>query len=127
MVGSSEQGVVDPGGVTPLAQVFHARVSAMVSPGLAAGRLDRVLGKGAPAAAAPVFTDTLSPERPWDGVFTVPATWQPLQVFVSPGSNCIQLSCRAPMRRAFLSSTSMVNGTLAGNWIFTEPSGSTGA
>src|SRR3979409_1997822 len=99
----------------------------MVSPALAAGRLANGLGKRAPAAVAPGLTDAVSPERPCEGAVLLPATWQPLQVFVSPGINCIQLSCRAPMRRAFLSSTSMVNGTWAGTWIFTEPSGSTGA
>src|ERR1700686_2106758 len=127
MVGNSEHGVVAPLGVRSLAQVFHARVSAIVSPGFAADRVGTVFGNGAPAAAAPALTDAVRPERPCDGVVLLPATWQPLQVFVSPGINCIQLSCRAPIRRAFLSSTSMVNGTLAGNSIFTEPSGSTGA
>src|SRR6266404_3035882 len=107
MVGSSEQGVV--------------------APTLAADRLAFVFGNGAPTVVAPALTDAVSPERPWDGVALLPATWQPLQVFVSPGINCIQLACRAPMRLAFLSSTSTVNGTLAGNWTFTEPSGSTGA
>src|ERR1700730_13892668 len=125
MVGNCEQGVVAPGGVTPLTQVLAPRVSAMVSPALTAGI--RVFGNGDPAAGAPALTDAVSPERPCDGSVLLPATWQPLQVFVSPGINCNQLSCRAPMRRAFLSSTSMVNGTWAGNSILTEPSGSTGA
>src|ERR1700730_18512516 len=107
-------------GGSPVWHVFHARVSAMVSPALAADRLVSVFGNGAPAAGAPALTDAVSPERPWDGVVLLPATWQPLQVFVSPGINCIQLSCRAPIRRAFLSSTSTVNGTFAGNSIFTE-------
>src|SRR5258708_13550041 len=102
MVGSSEQGVVAPGGVTPLAQVFHAGVSAMESPGLAAERLDRGFGNRAPAAVAPAFTDAVSPERPCDGGLTFPPTWQPLQVFVSPGTNSHQLPRPAPIRRPSL-------------------------
>src|SRR5271155_2680615 len=127
IVGNSEQGVVAPLGVRSMAQVFQARVSAMVSPGLAADRFATVFGNGAPAAEAPALTDEVRPERPWEGVVLLPTVWQPLQVLVSPGINCIQLGCSGPMRRAFASSTSTVNGTLAGNWIFTEPSGSTGA
>src|ERR1700733_7561049 len=127
MLGSCEQGVVAPGGVSAAAQVFAARVSAMVSPACAAGKVARVCGNGASAAGAPALTDAVSPDRPWDGVVLLPATWQPLQVFVSPGINCIQLVWSAPIRRAFLSRMSTVNGTLAGNWIVTDPSGSTGA
>src|ERR1700738_225425 len=99
----------------------------MVSPTLPAGRLASVFGNGETAAAAPAFTDAVTPVRPCDGVLLLPATWQPLQVLVSPGINCIQLSWRAPIRRPFLSSTSTGNGTLAANSIFTQPSGATGA
>src|ERR1700686_311528 len=115
MVGSSEQGVVAPGGVNAAAQVFAAGGSAMVSPAFAAGKVATVWGKGASAAGAPALTDAVSPERPCDGVVLLPAMWQPLQVFVSPGINCIQLEWSAPIRRAFLSRMSTVNGTLAGN------------
>src|SRR5450432_2333956 len=99
----------------------------MVSPALAADKLVNVLGNGAPTESAPALTDVVSPERPCEGVVLLPARWQPLQVFVSPGISCIQLVWRAPINRAFLSSTSTVKGTFAGSSIFTDPSGSTGA
>ena len=62
---------------SPVWHVFHARVSAMVSPALAAERLARVFGNGAPAAGAPAFTEAVRPERPCDGVVLLPAVWQP--------------------------------------------------
>src|SRR5476651_711348 len=97
MLGSCEHAVVAPDGVLPLEQVFHARVSAVVSPALAADKVASVFGNGAPAAGAPALTDRVKPERPCEGVVLLPAVWQPLQVFVSPGTNCIQLVWRAPI------------------------------
>src|SRR5580658_1556128 len=111
-----------------LPQVMRASVWAMVSPALA-NRLGLVFGNGWPVVGAPGLTATVRPERPCEGLLTlaVPATWQPLQVLVSPGSSCSQLVCVAVTRLAFTSTMSMVNGTSAGTCTWTEPSGWMGA
>ena len=105
-------------------QVSRARVCAMVSPALA-NSVGLVFGNGCPVVGAPGFTGLVNPARPCEVILTV--LWQPLQVFVSPGSTCSQLVCLAVMRRAFASTTSMVKGTFAGTWTRTDPSGCMGA
>jgi len=93
--------------------------------GLAGVGEQRIVGAGnaSPVVGAPWLTAAVRPERPCEGVFRLPAVWQPLQVLVSPGITCIQLVCCALMRRPFTSRTSMTKGTSAGTWICTEPSG----
>src|SRR5271163_2223190 len=110
-VSSCEQGVAAPLGVLPFAQVSRDRVCAMVSPALA-NNAGLVLGKGWPVVGAPGFTGLVNPARPCEVMLAV--VWQPLQDFVSPGSSCSQLVCRAVIRRAFTSMTSTMKGTLAG-------------
>ncbi len=121
-----EHGVVAPLGVRPFAvQVLSARVCAMVSPALVNAIAGLVFGNGEPVVGAPGLTGLVKPARPCEVLLTV--LWQPLQVFVSPGSSCSQLVCCAVMRLAFTSTMSMVKGTFAGTWTRTDPSGCMGA
>src|SRR6266478_124194 len=125
-------GICEHGVAAPVWQVVGVRACAMVSTLLmAASNVVTVLRKGTPGPAAPAYMEMVRPDRPCDsgkaGLAALAGLWHPVQTLVSPGTNCSQLVCCGPMRRAFLSRISMVNGTFAGSCIRTDPSGSIGA
>src|SRR5258708_19992356 len=86
--------------VVTVGQVFHARVSAMVSPALAAGNEATVLGKAPPPTGAPAYTDLVKPARPCDsgnaGLAGVGGSGQASRRFSSPPPPSTPLSSFRP-------------------------------